>query len=91
MAETELTARVAWIREQQAAGLCPDVDLYLCSCGLWTIAVKGTPDVKCSCGKAPECQETVTAPGTDAEVGTTGAEGPAPKAGAQTGVVCGPQ
>lgn len=45
--------RIAWIRKQQRQGRCPNVDLYICSCGVWTMAVKDTPNVRCTCGEAP--------------------------------------
>lgn len=57
----ERDKRVAWIRRMQEAGQSPSVDLYSCDCGRWTIAVQGTPDIRCECGKAPRYEVTVQA------------------------------
>jgi hypothetical protein len=63
----DLLKRVRWLRDQQAAGRMPAVDLYWCNCGMWTVAVHLTPDIRCSCGETPTYQVTVSA---DAEQGT---------------------
>lgn len=40
-------------RERVQAGDLPEVDVYTCACGLGTVAVAGTEDVRCSCGAVP--------------------------------------